>query len=250
MTEINNWDVLKEMGERNSSKIEMASLDNIVRINYYANRGTEVTVGVSGNRTFAFERGEYYGGLLLADKKEFETVKAELEKSSGGQRASQPGVAGESASPADAPQPPEAERPGWLTIAYRLIAVGKLPHAERCYCCWWAKDECPHCPKNKSGRKRLLEDPKGATPMQDCECEAFARQIAGLPPRDDPKHKKIPEVTAQQILDAGLNLFGLQLFIESVAGKTDAKTFSPLIFLHRGVKITLEPSGDVDTRHH
>lgn len=63
------------------------------------------------------------------------------------------------------------------------------------------------------------------------------------------QEKNIPEVTRQQIAAAGLNVFGLDLFIESVAGKTDAKTFDPFSFKHRGIKITLEPCADVDTRH-
>ena len=53
----------------------------------------------------------------------------------------------------------------------------------------------------------------------------------------------------QQIIDAGLNAFALQLFAESVAGKTDAKTFKPFSFIFRGIKITLEPNGEVDTSH-
>jgi hypothetical protein len=77
---VNNWDVLKEMGERGSPKLEMAPLDNIIRINYYAKRGTEITIGTPGNRTLAFERAEYCGGLILADRKEFGEVAAELEE--------------------------------------------------------------------------------------------------------------------------------------------------------------------------
>lgn len=64
------------------------------------------------------------------------------------------------------------------------------------------------------------------------------------------EEKPVPVVTMQQIIDAGLNAFGLQLFAESVAGKDDAKTFTPFSFVFRGVKITLEPHGEVDTRHH
>lgn len=63
------------------------------------------------------------------------------------------------------------------------------------------------------------------------------------------EEKKIPEVSMQQIIDAGLNAFALQLFAESVAGKNNAKTFTPFSFIYRGVKITLEPHGEVDTRH-
>jgi hypothetical protein len=62
--------------------------------------------------------------------------------------------------------------------------------------------------------------------------------------------KKIPEVTMQMLIDAGFNAFGLQLFVESVAGKTDAKTFDPFTFKFRNITITLEPDGEVDTRHH
>jgi hypothetical protein len=61
--------------------------------------------------------------------------------------------------------------------------------------------------------------------------------------------QKIPEVLMQQVMDVGLNAFGLQLFVESVAGKNDAKTFDRFSFIYKGVKVTLEPVRDVDTRH-
>jgi hypothetical protein len=60
----------------------------------------------------------------------------------------------------------------------------------------------------------------------------------------------IRTVTMQDLIDAGLNAFGLQLFAESVAGKTDAKTFTPFAFIFRNIKVTLEPIGEVDTTHH
>lgn len=60
----------------------------------------------------------------------------------------------------------------------------------------------------------------------------------------------IPEVTMQQLIDAGLNAFGLQLFAESVAGKDNATTFKPFTFKFRNIRITLEPDGQVDTSHH
>jgi hypothetical protein len=62
-------------------------------------------------------------------------------------------------------------------------------------------------------------------------------------------NKPIPVVSMHQILEAGLNAFALQLFAESVAGKDDAKTFTPFSFKFRNIKITLEPDGEVDTRH-
>jgi len=60
---------------------------------------------------------------------------------------------------------------------------------------------------------------------------------------------KPPEVTMQMLIDAGLNAFGLQLFAESVAGKTDAHTFRPFTFIYKNIRITMEPHGAVDTRH-
>jgi len=53
--------------------------------------------------------------------------------------------------------------------------------------------------------------------------------------------KVIPEVSGQMLIDSGLNVFGLQLFLESIVDKNDAKTFNPLSFIYKGVKITLEP---------
>lgn len=60
----------------------------------------------------------------------------------------------------------------------------------------------------------------------------------------------VPTATMQQLIDAGFNAFGLQLFAESVAGHNDAKTFTPFAFIFRNIKITLEPVGEVDTSHH
>jgi len=56
----------------------------------------------------------------------------------------------------------------------------------------------------------------------------------------------------QQLIDAGMNAFGLQLFVESIANKKDAESFGPLSFVYRGIRVTLEPEpGEViDTRHH
>jgi len=56
----------------------------------------------------------------------------------------------------------------------------------------------------------------------------------------------------QQLVDAGLNAFGLQLFIESIADKKDSDAFRPFSFLFRGIKITMEPVPGVaiDTSHH
>jgi len=64
-----------------------------------------------------------------------------------------------------------------------------------------------------------------------------------------PPMKQPPEVTMQMLIDAGLNVFALQLFVESVAGKNDAHTFRPFTFIYKNIRITMEPWGEVDTRH-
>lgn len=71
--------------------------------------------------------------------------------------------------------------------------------------------------------------------------------IPAVPQAEEPR---IPVVSMQNLIDIGFNAFGLQLFAESVAGQTDAKTFEPFSFIFRNIKITLEPHGEVDTSHH
>ena len=60
----------------------------------------------------------------------------------------------------------------------------------------------------------------------------------------------IPEVTMQQLIDAGFNAFGLQLFAESIAHTAGTDTFQPFTFIFRNIRITLEANGKVDTTHH
>lgn len=62
----------------------------------------------------------------------------------------------------------------------------------------------------------------------------------------------VATVGMQDLINAGLNAFGLQLFVESIATMKDAKTFSPISFVFRGVRVTLEtePGEEIDTRHH
>jgi len=68
----------------------------------------------------------------------------------------------------------------------------------------------------------------------------------------DISNDEIPVLEMQQLVDAGLNAFGLQLFIESIADKKDSDAFRPFSFLFRGIKITMEPVPGVaiDTSHH
>lgn len=79
-----------------------------------------------------------------------------------------------------------------------------------------------------------------------CGYDEFKKLIF-VPKPDEPT---LPNRTMQDLIDVGFNAFGLQLFAESVAGKTDAKTFNPFTFKFRNIKITLAPDGDVDTSHH
>lgn len=74
---INNFDVLKRMGESNRN-IRLAPLSNIVRVKY-TKKGTEITIGVSGNVVMDVATGNFVGGLILADKEEFDKTKAEME---------------------------------------------------------------------------------------------------------------------------------------------------------------------------
>ena len=53
--------------------------------------------------------------------------------------------------------------------------------------------------------------------------------------------KQIPTIGTQQLLDAGLNGFGLQLFIESLTKKKDSATFEAFSFICENIKLTLEP---------
>ena len=52
---------------------------------------------------------------------------------------------------------------------------------------------------------------------------------------------EIPVITIQQVIDAGMNGFGLQLFIESLTKKKDSATFEAFSFICENIKLTLEP---------
>ncbi len=77
MAKVNNFDVLKKMGELNG-KIQMAPLGNIIHVKK-VRAGTEITIGVAGDLVTAVFAGDFVGGLVLADKKEFDKLKAEME---------------------------------------------------------------------------------------------------------------------------------------------------------------------------
>lgn len=74
---VNNFDVLKTMCERNM-KCQLAPLGNLVGAKV-VKAGTQVTIGVGGNVVTGLTLGKYVGGLILADKAEFDALKAEME---------------------------------------------------------------------------------------------------------------------------------------------------------------------------
>ena len=77
----NNFDILKTMSERNLD-IRLAPLGNILRAQL-TKKGTQITIGFPGDVVAAVMDGKFVGGLLLADRKQYNAVAKELEKSSG-----------------------------------------------------------------------------------------------------------------------------------------------------------------------
>jgi len=73
----NNFDVLREMARRNLD-VRLAPLDNIIRARS-VKAGTQVTVGVAGDVIAGLMNDRFVGGFLLADKAQFDQVKAEIE---------------------------------------------------------------------------------------------------------------------------------------------------------------------------
>lgn len=75
---ISAMDVFKRMVDTDDPKIELsplgANLLNLKKVKH----GTEVTIGVSGDRVGSIYNGKYVGGLILADKQRFEEVKSEM----------------------------------------------------------------------------------------------------------------------------------------------------------------------------
>jgi hypothetical protein len=74
---VNNFDVLKAMGER-GLKVTLAPLSNILNMRK-VKAGTQVTIGLEGDLIMPLLEGKFVGGLILADQAEFYRVKADLE---------------------------------------------------------------------------------------------------------------------------------------------------------------------------
>jgi hypothetical protein len=73
----NNFDVLKAMSRANG-KIQLAPLANIISVRK-VKAGTQVTIGVAGDLVADFARGRFVGGLVLADREEFELTAKEID---------------------------------------------------------------------------------------------------------------------------------------------------------------------------
>jgi hypothetical protein len=78
---VNSFDVLKRMSER-SLDVRLAPLGNITNLKK-VKAGTQVTIGVAGDLVAALGlENKFVGGLILADKEQFDKLKAEMESES------------------------------------------------------------------------------------------------------------------------------------------------------------------------
>ncbi len=77
MARPNNFDVLKAMAAANG-KIRLAPLSNITNMRK-VKAGTQLTMGVEGDVLMQITLGQLVGGLILADKDEFEAMAKSME---------------------------------------------------------------------------------------------------------------------------------------------------------------------------
>ena len=73
------FDVMKRMIDTDDKGIELAPLANISNLRA-VKAGTQVTIGVSGNRVGPIYNGDYIGGLVLVKRARFNEVLAEMER--------------------------------------------------------------------------------------------------------------------------------------------------------------------------
>jgi hypothetical protein len=74
---VGNFDVLKVMCERNMD-VRLSTLDN-VREARKINGGTQIKIRIVGDVVTGIALGKFVGGLLIADREQFNAVKSELE---------------------------------------------------------------------------------------------------------------------------------------------------------------------------
>lgn len=76
MRKVGTFDVLKAMTDRNMD-IRLSTLDNVTNLELKKGN-TFVRIGFSGN-VMGIAKGEFVGGLLIANNEQFQSIKAELE---------------------------------------------------------------------------------------------------------------------------------------------------------------------------
>ncbi len=72
------FEILGVMCDRNMD-IRLSTLDNITNMQVTKRGDTELKIGVHGDVLNQIWRGQLVGGLLLANKEQFDQIKAELE---------------------------------------------------------------------------------------------------------------------------------------------------------------------------
>lgn len=72
-----NWAILREMSLRDMN-IGLAPLGNVVQVQL-TKAGTQVTIGWPGDIVAKLARGEFLGGLILADAEQYAQIRKELE---------------------------------------------------------------------------------------------------------------------------------------------------------------------------
>ena len=75
------FDVLKVMCRRNMD-VRLSTLENLLKVRK-VKAGTNITIGFGDDVVGALAVGKFLGGLLLADRKQFEAVRKELEDDTG-----------------------------------------------------------------------------------------------------------------------------------------------------------------------
>jgi len=80
MSEVGAFEVFARMAELDDKALKLAPLANILSVKTVKAR-TQVTIGVGGNILAGILNEEFCGGLLLCEKKRFDELKAEMEKS-------------------------------------------------------------------------------------------------------------------------------------------------------------------------
>ncbi len=78
MKKVWHFDICKEMAIRNM-EIEIAPLDNVTNLRK-VKAGTQVTIGVAGDKVAAIGlENRYIGGLMLINREQYFAIKHELE---------------------------------------------------------------------------------------------------------------------------------------------------------------------------